>query len=300
MIPYSMTLGYDLALTQLSTAALVDLREVVRSVDGLPPDRARVVLAEAFPEVFDPYAAATSAVSASFYEEVREYVDAPGRFAAQTLDSVDSGRWGALAGFGSSARVLEQGGTVLAYSLLSGGLTSVLSEMAGDTIYGNAATERVTVGFQRVPKPGCCGFCGLLASRGAAYSSAASAGGVVGRGVPVESTRGKQGGQGRGIRPRGSRTAGQPFHDHCKCRTVQVYEDSPVQLQRGADKYFEAYADARDKANKGLVFEAEQFKSPDGSLKNKYRWVDADGKRVSSADKTKMIAQSMRVDLGVK
>lgn len=300
MIPLAMVGGYDLALTQLSTAALADLRELVRGVEGLAPDRAQAILQEAFPDLFNPYAAATSAVSASFYEEIRNYANVSGSFAAETLDTVDSGRWGSLVGFGSAPSALEQGGAALAYSLLSGGLTSVLSEMASDTIYGNAQNERVTMGFQRVPKPGCCGFCGMLASRGAAYSSSASAGGVVGRGVPVEKTRGKRGGQGRGIKSRGSRAAGQPFHDHCKCRAVQVYADSPVELQKGADKYFESYADARDKANNGLVLESEQFKSPDGSLKNKYRWVDAGGKRVSSADKTKMIAASMRFDLGTK
>lgn len=298
MLPLAMVQGYDLTLEGLSTAALADLRALLSSLEDESPERTKAVLFEAFPEVFNPYAAATSAVSASFYEEVRDAAGVKGQFAAETLDEVETPRWHSLVGFGT--RSLEQSGTALMFSLLSGGLTSVLSTMAGDTIYGNAQKEPVKVGFQRVPKSGCCGFCGMLASRGAVYSSEASAGGVVGRGVPVERTKGKRGGQGKGIKARGSQSAGEKFHDHCKCRAVQVYEDNAVELQAGADKYLESYAEARNRVSSGLVLETETFKASDGSLKNQYKWVDAAGKQVTSTDKTKMIATAMRHDLDVK
>jgi hypothetical protein len=293
--------GYDLTLSGLSTAALGDLQELLRSLEGESPNKTKAVLFEAFPEVFNPYAAATSAVSATFYEEVRDYANVSGSFAAETLDSVDTGRWNALVGYGTQPRLLEQGAMSLMFSLLSGGLTSILSEMAGDTVYGNAQNERVTVGFQRVPKPGCCSFCGMLASRGSVYSSEAAASGVVGRGVPVEKTRGKSGGQGKGIRPRGSRAVGEKFHDHCKCRAVQVYEDTYVEMQADADKYLESYASARNKINDGLVLESKTTKASDGSLKNTYEWVQSSsGKKVSAKEKTKMITAAMRTDLGTK
>lgn len=248
MIPIAMTRGYDLTLSQLSTAALGDLRALMNAVEGLAPARQQAVLQEAFPEVFNPYAAASSAVSASFYEEVREFSEVRGSFDAETLDSVDAGRWGALVGFGSSPRALEQGGAALVFSLLSGGLTQVLTEFAADTIAGNAALDPVTVGYQRVPKPGCCSFCALLASRSAAYTSREAAEGVVGRGVPVPKSK-QRGGQARGIRPRGARSIGDAYHDHCKCRGVPVFAGQEVQMQRDADKYFDAYADARDKVS---------------------------------------------------
>lgn len=292
-----MVQSYDLTLEGLSKAALADLRALISSLEDVAPDRARAVLFEAFPEVFNPYAAATSAVSASFYEEVRDAAGVKASFDIETLDEVEAPRWNGLVGFGT--RSLEQSGAALMFSLLSGGLTSVLSSVAGDTIYGNAQKERVTVGFQRVPKPGCCGFCGMLASRGSTYSSEAAATGVVGRGVPVEQTRGKRGGQGKGIKPRGTRSIGEKFHDHCKCRAVQVYEDNYVEMQAGADKYLESYAAARNKINDGLTLETVQFKASDGSLKNKYKWVDSAGKQVNSTDKTKMIATAMRHDLDV-
>lgn len=301
MLPLDLVNGYDLTLSGLSTAALGDLQALLGSIEGESPERTKAVLFEAFPEVFNPYAAAASAVSATFYEEVRNYANVSGSFDAGTLDSVDAGRWNALVGFGTQPRVLEQGAMSLMFSLLSGGLTSIMSEMAGDTIYGNAQNERVSVGFQRVPKPGCCSFCGMLASRGADYSSEASALRVVGRGVPVEKTRGRRGGQGAGIKPRGSRAAGEKFHDHCKCRTVQVYEDTYVEMQADADKYLDSYASARNKINDGLVLESKTTKASAGSLKNTYDWVQSSsGKKVSARDKTRMITAAMRTDLGTK
>lgn len=300
MIPLSVVNGYDLTLDSLSTAALADLRALLSSLEDLSPERSKAILFEAFPEVFNPYAAAASAVSASFYEEVRDLAGVKGSFGAETLDSVDTGRWNALVGAGTAPRMLEQGASNLMFQFLAGGLTSILSTMAADTIYGNAQNERVTVGFQRIPKAGCCGFCGLLASRGAAYSSEASASRVVGRGVPVEKTRGKRGGQGKGIKARGSQAAGERFHDHCKCRTVQVYEDTAVEMRADADKYFESYAAARNKVSDGLRLESQTTKASDGSLSNTYKWVDAGGQQISSTDKTKMIAAAMRHDLDVK
>jgi hypothetical protein len=298
MLPISVINGYDLTLESLSTAALTDLRALLSGLEDVSPERTKAVLFEAFPEVFNPYAAATSAVSASFYEEVRAAADVKGSFAAETLDTVEAPRWNGLVGFGT--RSLEQSGTALMYSLLSGGLTSILSTMAADTIYGNAQKDPVTARFQRIPKAGCCGFCGMLASRGADYDSEESALRVVGRGVPVEKTKGKVGGQGRGLRPRGTRAIGEKFHDHCKCRAVQVYEGNAVEMRDDAKSYFESYGTARDKINEGLTLETVQFKSSDGSLKNKYTWVNADGKVISSQAKSKMIATAIRHDLDVK
>jgi hypothetical protein len=248
MIPLTLVRGYDTTLTQLSTAALADLRALMNSLGDVDPARAQAVLQEAFPEVFNPYAAASSAVSASFYEEVREYAEVRGRFDAETLDSVDAGRYGALVGWGARPSVFERGGQALAFSLLSGGLTQILTEMSADTIIGNAALDPAPIGYQRVPRAGCCTFCGMLASRGAAYSSEGAAGGVVGRGMEVPKVK-RRGGQAKGIRARGSRQMGERFHDDCKCRAVPVNEGNAVQMQSDADKYFNAYADARNEVS---------------------------------------------------
>jgi len=298
VIPYSSVLGYSLLLGELSTAALSELRGLLGAVDGLPQARQRAVVVDAFPDVFDPFAVAASQVSASFYEETRAISGARGGFAAGTLDRVEPGRWHALAGFGTAPSVFERGGAALVFSLLSGGLTQVLSEAAADTIIGNAELDPAPVGYQRVPSPGCCAFCGMLASRGAAYTSAEAAGRVVGRGVPVEKTRGRRGGRGGGIRARGSRRLGEDFHDHCRCSAVPVHAGNSVEMQPDADKYFDSYADARARVNAGLELQKTTSKAPDGSLKNTYEWVDSKGV-VSAAQKAKNIVAGMRADLGV-
>lgn len=254
MIPYSAVQGYSSALDQLSVAALADLRGLLSSLDGESPERIQRVLFEAFPEVFNPYAAATSAVSASFYEEVRALAGVSGSFTASSLSTVEAPRWNSLVGWGARGSLFERGGQALVFSLLSGGLTQILTEMAADTTIGNAALDTATMGYQRVPSPGCCAFCGLLASRGADYGSAEAAGTVVGRGMPVSRNYngdGKRvrGGQAKGIRPRGSRQLGERFHDFCRCSIVPVNEGNYVQMQDDADAYYNAYAGARDKVS---------------------------------------------------
>lgn len=250
MIPLSVINGYDLTLDSLSTAALADLRALLSSLQDLSPERSKAILFEAFPEVFNPYAAASSAVSASFYEEVRDMAGVSGSFGAETLDSVDTGRWNALVGAGTAPRMLEQGASNLMFQFLSGGLTSILTSIAADTIVGNAEIDPAPMGYQRVPRAGCCAFCGMLASRGASgttnYSSEEAAFRVVGRGVPVEKTRGKRGGQGKGIGPRGSQRIGEKFHDFCKCRAVAVSRGNYVEMQADAESYLESYATARE------------------------------------------------------
>ena len=276
MIPLTVVQGYSTALSQLSVAALATLRDLLASVADESPEMQRAVLFEAFPEVFNPYAAASAAVSASFFEEVRDLVGVGGQFAAQTLDIVETPKWSSLVGWGTQGSVFERGGQALMFALLSGGLQRVLTEHAADTIIGNAAMdESATWGYQRVPSPGCCAFCGLLASRGAAYDSEESAGAVVGRGKPVGSHK-----LAKGIRSRGARALGEGFHDSCRCTIVPVNAGNHVQMQEDADKYLEAYAEARNTVSADRRAEGYQGFG-------------------DQATSTKMILAEMRQSLGV-
>ena len=141
----------------------------------------------------------------------------------------------------------------------------------------------------------------MLASRFGEYKTTKSAGEVVGRGKPVGKGRGRGSyGRGRGLRPRGSRALGEDFHDFCRCRIVAVTEKNTVELQATAEKYYESYADAYDHVRKGQSLEKVTHKAPDGSLKNVYKWVDADGRTRTAEDSTKDILAKMRHDLGIK
>lgn len=287
MIPYSATQGYGATLDHLGTAAIADLQALTVSLEGESPDNVQAVLHEAVPEVFNPYVAATSAVSATFYEEVRDLAGVAGSFAAATLDAVEAPRWHSLVGWGSQTSVFERGGLALIFSLLSGGLTAVMREAASDTIIGNAQIDPApgVVGYQRIPAPGCCAFCHLIASRGDLFESEADAERVIGRGVPIaknfnaDGTR-RRGGQAKGIRPRGSRQIGEKYHDFCKCKGVPVFGDNYAEMQDGAKAYFEAYAEARNKV----------------SSQRKAEGYNGFGDQATS---TKMILAEMRQSLGV-
>ena len=300
MIPYSATQGYSMLLERLSNQSLVELDRLLGSVrsESLPVQRE--ALMDLLPVLGDQYVGASSLVSAQFFAELQDMNEVKKPVEPDTLDSLDVATWRALAGFGTTERVMEQGGMALMYSLLAGGLVKRLTEAAADTMVGNAEIQG-GMRAQRVPRPGCCAFCGMLASRFAEYRSVESASQVVGRGVPVGQGRGKGSkGRGRGLRPRGSRELGEDFHDFCRCRIVTVTEKNYVQLQRNADKYYDSYRDASDKVNEGLTLHKTQTKEPDGTRHNTYSWVNAEGKARDAKQRTSDVLSSMRQDMGIK
>lgn len=299
LVPYSVTQGYSLLRAALSDAALVDLDRIMRAVATESPAVQREAMMDLLPALGNQYASATGEVAAVFSGELMELQEVKKPVAPETLALPPAQSWFALAGFGLSDRTLERGGMMLAYSLIAGGLTKRLTEFAADTMIGNAGLQSTPMRAQRVPKAGCCAFCGMLASRGAVYSQESGLK-VGGRGVPVGEGRGRGSkGRGRGIKTRGSQAIGEKFHDHCRCEIVAVTEKNEVQLQADADKYYEAYRESADKVNDGLTLKVTDV-STEERLKNKYEWVNAKGEARNAKERTADILAAMRMDLGVK
>lgn len=299
LIPYSATQSYSLLRAALSDAALVDLDRLMRAVAGESPAVQREAMMDLLPVLGSQYASATGEVAAVFSGELMELQEVKRPVASETLELPPAQSWYALAGFGTSDRVMERGGMLLAYSLIAGGLTKRLTEFAADTMIGNAGIQGTPMRAQRVPKTGCCAFCGMLASRGAVYSEESGLK-VGGRGVPIGEGRGRGSkGRGRGVKTRGSQAIGEKFHDHCRCEVVVVTEKNEVQLQADADKYYEAYRDSADKVNDGLTLKVTDV-STEERLKNKYEWVNAKGEARNAKERTADILTAMRLDLGVK
>lgn len=299
MIPLALVDSYGSLMDTLTVQSLVDLERVMGSVADESPSMKRQAVMDLLPLLGNQYVGMSSLISAQFFTELQQYLEVKRPIDAESFTSAEPGRWQGLAGWAARPAALEQGGNALMFTLLSGGMTRILAEIAADTMIGNAELQG-GMRFQRVPRAGCCAFCGMLASRGADYSSRESAGQVVGRGMPLERTKGKRGGQGKGIRPRGSRRMGEKFHDFCRCKVVAVTESNGVQMQADADKYLDSYSVARDKVSEGLELKWTETKSSDGSLKRQYRWEHADHGTVSPEKKTKLIVAGMRHDLGVK
>ena len=299
LIPYSATQGYSLLRAALSDAALVELDRLMRSVANESPAVQREAMMDLLPALGNQYASATGEVAAVFSGELMELQEVKKPVAPETLALPPAQSWYALAGFGLSDRTMERGGMLLAYSLIAGGLTKRLTEFAADTMIGNAGIQSTPMRAQRVPKTGCCAFCGMLASRGAVYSEESGLK-VGGRGVPVGQGKGKSSkGRGLGVKTRGSQAIGEKFHDHCRCEVVVVTEKNEVQLQADADKYYDSYRESADKGNDGLTLKVTDV-STEERLKNKYEWVNADGEARNAKERTADILTAMRLDLGVK
>lgn len=231
---------YRDALDQLSTVALGQVQNVLSSLSTDNPIAFRDALVEALPDVIAPYGDAAGMVSAEWYMELRGLANVPENFEAVTDISTSREQSEVLARYAVSPLFGQSTSTVLA--LLSGGVQRLITNVGRDTIFDNIDLDPVRTTWARVPRPGCCTFCGLMASRGAVYNSKESASQVVGRGVAEVTTRGKVGGQGKGVKVRGVQKAGKTFHDHCHCIPVPLHEAQSVLLSPEIRKFDDAYS----------------------------------------------------------
>lgn len=103
---------------------------------------------------------------------------------------------------------------------MAGAAERVVLRGERDTVMATVESSDEIVGWRRVPDDDPCFWCAMLVSRGAVYSSRASATQVVGR---------------RGV-ARGNQALGASYHDHCQCTAVPLYEheDEPPEV---ADLY---------------------------------------------------------------
>ncbi|POH58274.1 hypothetical protein [Arthrobacter glacialis] len=301
LISREVTAEYRSMRDTVTSNLLTEFGGLMTEVITAPAAVQREAIFEVLPALAETHLQATSAVSAAFFSGLAEMQDLPKLVLPDVLEPSVPEFWRSLIGWGSSDRVLERGGAALMYSLIAGGLTRRMSMAAADTMIGNAAIQTTPMRSQRVPQPGCCAWCGMLASRFAAYTSEASAGKVSGRGIPVGQGRGKGSrGRGRGLKPRGSQAIGEDFHDHCQCEVVVVTEENEVQLQADADRYYDQYRDAADKINDGLTLTSTDYKLADGSIKSKYTWVHDEAGATTPESRTSMIVASMRQELNVR
>ena len=293
MIPYSVVQSYSALRSSITDAGLAELDELLASLTGEPTRVQREALKELIPELGAQYVNATSLSSAQFFEELMEMQGVKTPRAPELVPLPERKRWQSLVDWSADDYVFQHLGPNMVYSRIAGGITRALTESAADTMIGNAGLQGSALLAQRVPKPGCCAFCSMIASRGAVYSPE-SAAGVVGRGSPVGSSR-----EAKAIRPRGSRKLGEKFHDFCRCEVVVVTADNYVDLQSIEKKHLDAYLDAAKNADDGRSLAWKETTLKDGTTKRKHYWVK-DGKVHTAADKTSDILAAMRAELGIK
>lgn len=253
--------AYQSAIGGLSTVAFSRVKALLLALDDPNPIAFRDALLRTYPELMAPYLAGAAEVAAEWYTQLRAGSSLGGSFVVRLPDGVPSEQLEAGLRYALSPLFQPErfiGSDIL--TMLAGFSQRMIADAGRDTIVSSVRADSPRVFYMRVPQPGCCAFCGLMASRGAVYRSEESAGAVVGRGVDPAETVGKRGGQGRGVKVRGLQSKGDRFHDFCRCVVAPGFpgEDDSF-LAETAAKYSEMYSDSV-----GLKQSDYSRRNPDG------------------------------------
>lgn len=154
------------AALRLVTAAAVRDGERLLAQPGSPVAR-RSLLLETVPAVISYYSDGSAALAADFYEDERLAADLPG-FTAETvvLDRTVHIR----RGIAWAAEPLAEADELAAGQRLAEVIQLEVARPYRDTILTNRRQDPDSVGWRRVTQGG-CGFCRMLADRGAVYKA---------------------------------------------------------------------------------------------------------------------------------
>lgn len=113
------------------------------------------------------YSEASAALALDYYEQARADAEARGRFVAEPfiLDRVVPIR----RGIAWAMNPLSTSDERAAIERLTDVLRSEVVRPYRDTVIGNRLRDPESVGYKRIASPGACGFCKMLAGRGAVY-----------------------------------------------------------------------------------------------------------------------------------
>lgn len=247
-------------LMHLTSLARNDLAAFLFQVRGLPVAEIRDLLIQVIPDMVDPYISASGDLAATWYEDLRRVVGARGTFYTEGASTgVQTGRANALARWAVGPLAGEVADEDLTLSRLGGAVQRMIYDASRGVVEGNAVRDPVRVGYQRMARGDCCAFCGMLASRGAVYRSAETAGGVVGRGSTrsgYDSAGNRlSGGIGGGVKARGLRSLGGKYHDDCHCVAMPVFAGTEIaEIARlDAQKWDEKYRSAVEFKDSGAI-----------------------------------------------
>jgi len=213
--------AYSRAVDDLTVLAFSDIEALLNSLDQSDPVALREALLDLLPAAIEPYIGGSADLAALWYEELRNQTERARMAAVVAGATVNEAQIAAMTRRAMAPLFGKSESTV--FALLAGSVQRLISNAGRDTIRTNVMRDRIRVGYARIPQPGCCAFCSMLASRGAVYNSASSAGAVQGRGMALGSTAGKRGGQARGVKTRGDQDLGDRFHDFCRCRVAPIF-----------------------------------------------------------------------------
>ncbi|WP_100454900.1 VG15 protein [Mycobacteroides abscessus] len=257
---------FQLLLTRLTVELGGEIADLLARIAGMQPVEQMAYITAAYPEVVTPYLAASNDLTQAWYE-AQPVVVAPSAPAFETVAAplldvetlAISGRWS-----------LTQGKPIEA---LQGSATRSVFDQSRRTISDNVEREP-GARWARYASANACNFCKMLATRGAVYTSEASALGVTGRSVNLETSdrraiaagqmtrdealarrstfrsareagkRGRQVGDARVGALRGSQQYGDKYHDWCHCIAVAVRPGGSYEPPSYVEQWDKQYAAA--------------------------------------------------------
>lgn len=172
---------------ELTVAAIAELTVLWRQV-ATEAD-ARELLNELLPPLIRTYGQAAATLAADWYDEARAAAEVPGTFTALPVGLDDQGS-NALAQWAASTGT----DTASVLSLAAGGTQRRILSWSRQTVMSASLTDPAAEGWQRVASPTACGFCRMLADRGAVFSESSVDFGA---------------------------------HDHCSCGAVAAFKGRP-------------------------------------------------------------------------
>ena len=185
MTPYE---AFRRAIRDLNLQAQRDLETIWRSSAGDP-----AALAEILAEVVQSYGDAGAAIAAEWYNDLRADTGVRPGFTA-IIPEPDAPGTGALVDWAVASANNEDS----LKSLIAGGLQRRITNYSRMVVTTSAVRDPRSGGWMRIGS-GECGFCAMLVSRGAVYSSA---------------------------------TVDFASHDHCQCSAAPAWNQSQVEAVR--------------------------------------------------------------------
>lgn len=243
------------AVFDLTTVAMAELVRVWRSLTLDDAAEATRQIKALLPLLIDGYGPAMGALSADWYDDLREAAEVRGRYVARVGDLPADGQVTALAGWAVSPLWQANPAPDLALSKLSGGVQRLLADIDRDTTTSNAEADPGKPTWARHASANACAFCAMLATRDGVYLSEAAATGVVGRGANKRHDGSRNDNLRKGIRARGKRALGEKYHDHCHCTAVPVWPGQTLERAPYVDEWEQAYIAASRETGetKGLL-----------------------------------------------
>ena len=193
-----------------------DLLAFLASLDPARPDAVKLDLFEFVPVLVAQYGDIAATVAADWYDELRAAEGVSGRFRAPLAplvpDEVVNGRLGFAT---------RPDGPLFtgAFDTLTTFAAMIANEYAlqpgRDTVIQAAHKDKAA--YARIPEPGACKFCLMLASRGFVYS---------------KDTAGDS----------------KKFHGKCRCNAMPVWDETRARVEYGydPDALYDQYRAARD------------------------------------------------------